>query len=47
MANFIYDLNGNRGVGVAFSSDKQTTKAPGSLFVSGRLYVACGGGTGS
>ena len=41
-------LNGNRVKmwGVALT-DKQTTKAPGSLFVEGgRLYVACGGGTG-
>ena len=40
-------LNGNRVKmwGVALT-DKQTTKAPGSLFVEGgRLYVACGGGT--
>ena len=40
-------LNGNRvkmwGVDL---TDKQTTKAPGSLFVEGgRLYVACGSGT--
>ena len=40
-------LNGNRVKmwGVALT-DKQTAKAPGSLFLdSGRLYVACGGGT--
>lgn len=40
-------LNGNRVKmwGVALT-DKQTTKAPGSLFVEGgRLYVACGSGT--
>ena len=40
-------LNGNRVKmwGVALT-DKQTTKAPGSLFVEGGcLYVACGGGT--
>ena len=40
-------LNGNRVKmwGVALT-DKQTTKAPGSLFVDGgRLYVACGCGT--
>jgi len=40
-------LNGNRVKmwGVALTS-KETTKAPGSLFVEGgRLYVACGSGT--
>ena len=40
-------LNGNRVKmwGVALT-DKQTNKAPGSLFVEGgHLYVACGGGT--
>ena len=40
-------LNGNRVKmwGVALT-DKQTAKAPGSLFVEGgRLYVACGSGT--